>query len=280
MNTMGLTEFLNLARQRNAFAYNIATIESALNGVEKLLRNAIVLDAGAGGRLKLLRRQMSAARLVIGVDVAYPDLRRNQDVDQRVLGSVERLPVDDESIDCIISVDVLEHLARPDMFFQEAARCLRPSGHMVLFTPNLWSYKSLATRMLPRACLDLAWRLLKGRPGQPYRTFYRANSSGQIARLASAAGLCVQQIHYLNEIPHFFYSYPVLCVAAYLYGRWLKLAGIETLAPYLVCVIRKPDSTTPVQYPARAEAGLRRQETWQEKVWAGQPAPAMMKREA
>jgi SAM-dependent methyltransferase len=48
-----------------------------------------------------------------------------------VIGDCHRLPFRDEAFDAICAVEVLEHLARPWVFFEEAHRVLRPGG--VLF---------------------------------------------------------------------------------------------------------------------------------------------------
>jgi SAM-dependent methyltransferase len=45
------------------------------------------------------------------------------------------LPLADAGFDTILSSDVIEHLAEPDLFFSEVSRMLRPSGYLLLNTP-------------------------------------------------------------------------------------------------------------------------------------------------
>ena len=52
-----------------------------------------------------------------------------------VVMAAERLPFADGSVDGLIGVDVLHHLARPLQFFREAARVLRKGGRPVLIDP-------------------------------------------------------------------------------------------------------------------------------------------------
>lgn len=47
------------------------------------------------------------------------------------------LPYEDASFDVVYSVEVIEHLERHSTFLAEAARVLKPGGHLLLVTPNL-----------------------------------------------------------------------------------------------------------------------------------------------
>ena len=50
------------------------------------------------------------------------------------------LPLDDGAADCVLSSQVLEHVARPDTYLREAHRVLKPGGHLVLSTHGNWPY--------------------------------------------------------------------------------------------------------------------------------------------
>ena len=47
------------------------------------------------------------------------------------------LPLQDQSVDVIFALHVVEHLAEPKNFLDEAHRALRPGGMLVVATPNL-----------------------------------------------------------------------------------------------------------------------------------------------
>ena len=55
-----------------------------------------------------------------------------------VFGDAEDLPVLSESIDCILLLDVLEHIAEPDRCLAEIHRVLKPGGTFVLGVPFLY----------------------------------------------------------------------------------------------------------------------------------------------
>jgi 2-polyprenyl-6-hydroxyphenyl methylase/3-demethylubiquinone-9 3-methyltransferase len=53
-----------------------------------------------------------------------------------VAASAEALPVRDSQFDCVLLGELLEHCAEPPKIIAEAARVLRPGGHLVVTTPN------------------------------------------------------------------------------------------------------------------------------------------------
>lgn len=58
------------------------------------------------------------------------------------------LPVDSASRDCVFALSVLEHLLYPCRFLGECHRALRPGGRLVLLTPNISTYFTLAQILL------------------------------------------------------------------------------------------------------------------------------------
>ena len=52
----------------------------------------------------------------------------------------ESLPLRDESFDCVLMSEVIEHLETPQISIREAARVLRPGGRLLITTPNYRSF--------------------------------------------------------------------------------------------------------------------------------------------
>jgi SAM-dependent methyltransferase len=50
------------------------------------------------------------------------------------------VPVDDESVDVVLSTQVLEHVADPALYLSECRRVLRPEGRLLLSTHGLMVY--------------------------------------------------------------------------------------------------------------------------------------------
>lgn len=47
-----------------------------------------------------------------------------------------KLPFEDKSFDVVCALQVIEHLEKPESFFEEANRVLRNEGHLIISTPN------------------------------------------------------------------------------------------------------------------------------------------------
>lgn len=52
----------------------------------------------------------------------------------------ESLPLKDESFDCVLMSEVIEHLEAPQISIREAARVLRSDGRLLITTPNYRSF--------------------------------------------------------------------------------------------------------------------------------------------
>lgn len=99
-----------------------------------LLRNASarVADIGCGSRPYEPLFDGYAAEYV-GVDYA-----EGRGVD--VVAPAESLPLEDGSFDCVISSQVIEHVARPDLAVAEIRRILKPGGLALVSTHGVIRY--------------------------------------------------------------------------------------------------------------------------------------------
>lgn len=73
----------------------------------------------------------------VGVDVAHKAVAeaKKAGIDVR-LGTLEQAALPAQSIDAICAYDLIEHVADPIAFLNEAARILKPGGVIVIETPN------------------------------------------------------------------------------------------------------------------------------------------------
>jgi SAM-dependent methyltransferase len=95
-------------------------------------REVDVVDVGCGSR-PYERLFANHARRYVGVDVVS-----HAGVD--VVGRGEALPLDDESFDCLLCSQVLEHSDEPGRVVSEARRVLRPGGLALLSTHGVIRY--------------------------------------------------------------------------------------------------------------------------------------------
>jgi SAM-dependent methyltransferase len=125
---------------------DIGFVDARLRLVTKLVlqTNAQrVLDA-ACGRGTLLSNLRSVAP---GIALAGCDISPDSAAHVRKLGFEaassnleDSLPFEDESFDCVVLGEVLEHLIDPDRALLNVARVLRRDGNLVVTTPNLASW--------------------------------------------------------------------------------------------------------------------------------------------
>jgi SAM-dependent methyltransferase len=146
----------------------------------------LAFGAGRGAREFDLR---GPGREVVGVDVDQ-DVLTNPFIDVAVTYDGGRLPFADASFDMCCSHSVIEHLPDPGAAFAEIARVLRPGGHFLFKTPNLWFYAMLISRLVPNRFHSRVLAFATGRDQRDvFPTVYRANTRPRLRRLLCAAGL-------------------------------------------------------------------------------------------
>ncbi len=189
-----------------------------------------VLDAGCGSGVMSAHELRASGRLVVGVD-SDGDVAKNGRLDYAVRARLDAIPLRDESVDVVVCRYVLEHLDHPALAFNELARVLRPNGSFVLMTPNALHYVAVISRLTP------LWlhRLLKRGHGVPdtetFPTYYRANTTPAIRRLAREAGLVVTRLELLETSPNYLEFSRLLYRLGILYERIVNrvrmLAGLR-----------------------------------------------------
>lgn len=146
LESAGLTQYFVLhpdavVLEAGTGIYNPATAPFLLSGVSRL----ILLEPFVGGGVKadLFCRRFDAILQVSQKDPAYslPKIADGPIVGSSASGLPDGIELSarcwedtglaDDSVDCIFSSSVLEHLRDPDAVLDECARILRPGGFMV-----------------------------------------------------------------------------------------------------------------------------------------------------
>jgi dolichol-phosphate mannosyltransferase len=118
-----------LHRRRHRIAVNWA------RGAER------ILDAGCGS--SLIVQSMNNA---VGMDFNLGKLRFLRRYGMPLVrGSAFALPFLDNSFDCLVSQDVIEHLPYDEVIFQEMRRVLKAGGRLILGTPDYetWVWRTI-----------------------------------------------------------------------------------------------------------------------------------------
>lgn len=163
--------------------------------------DVIWLDVGCGHHILPLwrgdeeKRMVARCRKVVGIDASLPSLRKHRSIQDRVLGTITRLPFRDESFDLVTANMVVEHLDAPEVQFQEIARILKPEGVFIFHTPNRAGYPTVIARIVPESIKKNLIQVLQARPAEDvFPTFYRANTGEEIKKAAEATGFDVQEL--------------------------------------------------------------------------------------
>jgi SAM-dependent methyltransferase len=126
---------------------------------------------------------------VIGIDVD-PAGATNPFLDEFRFFDGGEWPLSESSIDVVVADCVLEHVANPRLFFQNARRVLRPDGALCIRTTNAWGYVALAARLVPnRHHARVTARVQEHRKTEDvFPTLYRCNSVAKLRRAFSENG--------------------------------------------------------------------------------------------
>jgi len=155
---------------------DVWTRQAMLARLGPIPRRATVLDVGcsAGYLLEDLRRCAPHATLV-GVDLIASGLRRAHTIVPDALlyqADACALPLDDESVDAVVSANVLEHVPDDELALAEIFRTMRPGAPAVIVIPLGPRNYDYYDRFLGHA---------------------RRYARGELARKARAAGLLVRE---------------------------------------------------------------------------------------
>ncbi|MGH3515835.1 MAG: class I SAM-dependent methyltransferase [Haloechinothrix sp.] len=156
--------------------------EAAYHALLPYCAGATVLEAGCGEGYGAGLIAASAGR-VVALDYDEPTTEHvaRRYADLHVLrGNLAYLPIATGGIDVVVNFQVIEHLWDQDGFLAECYRVLRPSGRLLVTTPNRLTFT-------PDSDVPL----------NPYHT--RELAPSELDTLLRAAGFDVETLHGLNH---------------------------------------------------------------------------------
>jgi ubiquinone/menaquinone biosynthesis C-methylase UbiE len=108
--------------------------------VEELLKDKIILDiaSGSGYGTNLMAK---TAKKVYGVDVdkdavKYAQANFSKSNIEFKVGDGEKIPLEDNSVDVVVTFETIEHIPDYKKFLSEVKRVLKPDGIAIVSTPN------------------------------------------------------------------------------------------------------------------------------------------------
>ena len=143
-----LAHYPETARQWLTTSFGAALLQQESRVVEEAFDGIFgeqCLQLGLWGEAKTFLRHARTQRSLL-IDAA------GGDGEPSAIGQLHRLPVADESIDCVLLPHTLEYSDRPHAILREVHRVLRSDGHLVVLgfkTGGLWGMR----RLIPGAGL-------------------------------------------------------------------------------------------------------------------------------
>ena len=113
--------------------------QTILSKIKNLAENSIVIDVGAGNGWAAEKLVTKCGKF-ISIDISEKNLKTISSIINRnnffaIQADAMNMPFADNSIDYIISSEVIEHLPNPEKFIEEMYRILKPNGKIIISTP-------------------------------------------------------------------------------------------------------------------------------------------------
>ena len=96
-----------------------------------------ILEAGCGLGMYVEHMAAEGAGTVFGIDIEFERVRQAHERSENLACAVgEHLPFPTESMDLVLSHEVIEHVQDDAAAIREIVRVLKPGGRLALFCPN------------------------------------------------------------------------------------------------------------------------------------------------
>jgi SAM-dependent methyltransferase len=208
--------------------------------VERYLRPGhTLLDAGCGRSAPILTKYRGKAARLIGVDLVEFENVPGVELLQNDLG---KMPIPPATVDLVMSRSVMEHVTDPAAVYGEIFRVLKPGGHFIFLTANLWDYASLIAKTIPNRFHPAIVARTEGRAEQDvFPVAYRTNTRRAVSRWAAGAGFDIVSFRYLGQYPSYFMFNGFLFLLATIYEKIIgRVAALNFLQGWLFVSLRKP----------------------------------------
>ena len=160
-----------------------------LEFVEQYLKPEVkLLDVGCGRGKETPCVYKEKVKLSIGLDMSEA-VSLNTTIHFPVVADANKIPLLDNSVDIVVSQELIEHLKCPEMFFGEVSRVLKPSGIFVIMTPNLIGWRSIVSKLTPyKFHVYMNKKLYGVSEHDVFPTYYYANSPRRIRKYLGEVG--------------------------------------------------------------------------------------------
>lgn len=204
-----------------------------------LKKDYIVLDVGAGrGRVAEMNFKGLAKRIV-GVD-PDPRVKENPLIDEGFIGIGNHMSFfNDDMFDLVFCDNVLEHVEKPQEFYKEISRVLKPGGFFISKTPNKYYYVSIIAAMTPESFHRYINRKRGRNESDTFPTFYGANTEATQKELVRGSRLEVIEMDFVEGRPEYLRIFSITYIGGLLFERFVNFFRLKHLKAIIITVCRK-----------------------------------------
>lgn len=201
---------------------------------------SVLLDAGCGRTAPVLRTFASQVARRIGVDLV--DFTAPVEGVELIQSDLAKVNLPDGSVDVIMSRSVMEHVVDPAAVYKEMWRILKPGGHFIFLTGNLWDYAAILALIIPNRFHPGLVARTEGRAEEDvFPVAYKTNSFGAVKRWARMTKFDVASFRYLGQYPGYFMFNGFLFLLATGYEKLIqRFESLRFLRGWILVTLRKP----------------------------------------
>lgn len=214
------------------------------NLIKPMLSSDIeMVDLGCGRGFETEIVYKDIVKKCYGVDIS-DSVFRNPTISDPIVGDVCNVLLPEESVDLVVSQQVLEHIEKPIEMFNSAYRILKGGGTFLVMTPNLYYPTTLLSYLTPHRFHRFINRHLFGIEDEDvFPTFYRGNTLSALSRLGKEAGFEIIHSEYFMCNPGQFDFSPFLTRLEVAFHRFVSRNKILfPLKDIVIVVFVKPDA--------------------------------------
>lgn len=99
----------------------------------------LILDVGSGGAW-LSKQLLPKGKQIISMDISRKNVhlaleKNSHENHYGLVADVYQLPIKDNSIDCIVASEIMEHVSDPKLFIKQLTKKLTKGGKLIITTP-------------------------------------------------------------------------------------------------------------------------------------------------
>ena len=204
-----------------------------------------VLDVGGGRKWQFQDERKNFTGLhVIALDPSEAQLSYNHDADEKILfamGTNERAPLDDNSVDLVTSRMVLEHIPNNDFTMREISRILKPGGTFISVMPSKFALFAMINQTMPNwlARKVLFFFMPETKDSCGFKAYYDRTYYPAMNKLLTRYGFSRTEFAFSYSQSGYFGFFVPFAVISLLWDFLMYVFGVKPLSAYLCFTAHK-----------------------------------------